>query len=339
MGRSAAPAPAVSHAAARHVRRELCRRRLRPRLPRRRRDVRVGVRRRERRKRAALHRVLGADALSWRWFAGKRPGRARAGGRGAAAPAGVAQIIGRPAGGRAQPLADRGVADVRDRPAAAARLAGLGPEICAALRRQPHPAAALLAHARRRRAREGVVAVGDRTRDHAAPGARAAAAAGGAAARARRVGAARARRLRARAHAVQLLGAGRRAPAERGLRRFCVRYDGPRARGCARWRLAIDAHRAGGATRRPCARVGSWCGRRSGLRRRRGARTPPPRRAEQRRRAPLLCRGAAAAPPPPVSAPSHRAEEAVPLRAAAPPVHREIKTGSVRLVDAAQLGD
>ena len=46
-----------------------------------------------------------------------------------------------------------------------------------------------------------------------------------------------------------------------------------------------------------------------------------------------------AAPPPPVSAPSHRAEEAVPLRAAAPPVHREIKTGSVRLVDAAQLGD
>ena len=42
-----------------------------------------------------------------------------------------------------------------------------------------------------------------------------------------------------------------------------------------------------------------------------------------------------AAPPPPVSAPSHRAEEAVPLRAA-PPVHREIKTGSVRLVDAAQ---
>ena len=43
--------------------------------------------------------------------------------------------------------------------------------------------------------------------------------------------------------------------------------------------------------------------------------------------------------PPPVSAPSHRAEEAVPLRAAAPPVHREIKTGSVRLVDAAQLGD
>ena len=44
-----------------------------------------------------------------------------------------------------------------------------------------------------------------------------------------------------------------------------------------------------------------------------------------------------AAPPPPVSAPSHRAEEAVPLRA--PPVHREIKTGSVRLVDAAQLGD
>ena len=36
---------------------------------------------------------------------------------------------------------------------------------------------------------------------------------------------------------------------------------------------------------------------------------------------------------------SHRAEEAVPLRAAAPQVHREIKTGSVRLVDAAQLGD
>ena len=100
---------------------------------------------------------------------------------------------------------------------------------------------------------------------------------------------------------------------------------------------AIDAHRAGGATP-PALRargvgvaaVLAFVAGAKLVRRLRGA----PNGADGRR----SFAAAQLPPPPPVSAPSHRAET-VPLRAAAPQVHREIKTGSVRLVDAAQLGD